>query len=296
MFYSAAQIKNMAAEFGIAPRKDLGQNFLIDQNILAKIMHVADIGEADTVLEIGAGFGVLTGELAKRAKRVIAVEFDRKLAGFLRENYAGNARVDVREGDILSLSIAQGLLRRSAPRNDNSRTASLRVPKKYKIVANLPYSIATAVIKKFFSCAAKPSSMVVLVQEEVARRIVAVPPNMSVLAVSVQFSAFPEIMFHVPHNCFWPVPNVGSSVLRISARRKPFFAGGHERDFFRIVKIGFSAKRKQLKNNLKAGMKISEEALFAAFQKAGIAKNARAQEIPLETWCALTRELEKIVL
>jgi 16S rRNA (adenine1518-N6/adenine1519-N6)-dimethyltransferase len=267
----------------------LGQNFLIDHNILEKIMRVADIEDADTVIEIGAGFGVLTGELAKRAKKVIAVEFDRKLAEFLRDNYKENARVEVIEGDILSLFIdRQGLLRRSAPRNDKVRIADIRVPEQYKIVANLPYSIATAVIKKFFSCTPKPAMMVVLVQEEVARRIVAVPPDMSVLAVSVQFYAFPEIIFHVPQNCFWPVPHVGSSVLRIPLRSTPLC---EERDFFRIVKIGFSAKRKQLKNNLKAGLKISEDALFAAFQHAGIAKNARAQEIPLETWHALTREL-----
>ena len=296
----------------MSPRKDLGQNFLIDRNMLEKILHAADVGRTDTVLEIGAGFGAITGELAKRAKKVVAVEFDRKLAEFLRESYAGNARVEVKEGDILSLSIEhenrEELLCRSASparllianeragRKDNFRTASIRVPEQYIIVANLPYSIATAVIKKFFSLAAKPSRMVVLAQEEVARRIIAVPPAMSVLAVSVQFYALPEIVFHLPQNCFWPVPSVGSSVLRIAIRRKPFCAGGHERDFFRIVKIGFSAKRKQLKNNLKAGLKISEEAIFAAFQKAGIAQNARAQEIPIETWCALSRELGGISL
>ena len=275
MFYNAAQLKQMAGARGIFPRKDRGQNFLIDKNVLENVVRHANIGAKDTVVEVGPGFGALTGELAKLAGRVIAVECDKKLAAFLRKEYAGVKNLELIEGDILKMRVP--------------------VPARYCVVANLPYRIATAVIKKFFSLPVKPARMLIFAQEEVAQRICASPPQMSVLAVSVQFYANSEIAFHVSKNCFWPVPLVGSSVLNIVSRAKPLCGIARARTFFRIVKIGFSAKRKQLKNNLKAGIKISEDAILAAFAKAGIAPNARAQELSLETWLALARELEGVL-
>ena len=292
--------KKLCKLYDIHPARSKGQNFLIKEEIYDKIIEAAELKSDDVVLEVGPGLGFLTAKLAKRAGRVIAVELDDKLAEVLRTGLkAQNIKnVEVVNQNILDLSEAELLEPRSSA--SDRRHGEER---EYKIVANLPYNISSVFLRKFLGEAEiKPELMVLMLQKEVAERIAAKPGKMSLLAVSAQFYAGPEIIEYVPKENFWPQPEVDSAIIRLRVPNSKFparlasrdEAGGQvtsEREFFHLVKIGFSARRKMLKNNLAAGFHVSQKTAEKWLTSAGFGQKIRAQELSVEDWIRLLGEV-----
>jgi 16S rRNA (adenine1518-N6/adenine1519-N6)-dimethyltransferase len=200
--------RTLLKQYNLRPNKSLGQNFLVNPAILTKIADAAKLTPDDTVLEIGAGFGTLTEQLAGQAGRVVAVEIDGKLLPILKNALTGLKNVTVTHGDILTLD--PGHLIKPAT--------------KYKVVANLPYYITSAVIRHLLEAAVPPQRMVITVQREVAERIIAKPGKMSLLAVSVQFYGQPQILFRIRPGSFYPAPDVESAVVQIDVYTTPTIA------------------------------------------------------------------------
>ncbi len=260
---------------GISPKKSLGQNFLHDPNALDKIVALADLTPAATVVEIGPGTGNLTRLLAQQGARVIAVELDDRLIPMLRDEFADQPQVEIVHGDILELDL--GTWVGSAP---------------YTVVANLPYYITSAILRYMLERPHRPARLVLTVQREVAERLAAAPGDMSLLAVSVQFYGQPEIAMRLNPAAFWPRPDVESSVVRIDVYAAPPVEVPSEREFFRMVRAGFGQKRKQLRNALAAGLNIDKPSADTLLTGAGIDPQRRAETLSLPEWAALTRAFE----
>jgi 16S rRNA (adenine1518-N6/adenine1519-N6)-dimethyltransferase len=269
-------------------KRTMGQNFLVDNEVLAKIIAAADISPTDTILEIGPGLGVLTEELAKVAGKVVAVEKDDHLAQALKSKIQ-NPNVKILNQDALEfdpngiLRFAQNDKKILKQVQDDPSTGSGQA--KYKLVANIPYNITSLIIRKFLEAENKPELMVLMVQKEVAERITAKPGDMSLLAVSVQFYADAEIVDIVSASAFFPVPKVDSAIIKIvpTAPRPEI----DEKEFFRIVKFGFAAKRKTLENNLAAGLHISKIEASDIIKKTGLEEKIRAESLSIENWITL---------
>jgi 16S rRNA (adenine1518-N6/adenine1519-N6)-dimethyltransferase len=266
------EIKDICKVYNIVPTKSRGQNFLFDQNIIAKIIKSANLSKKDVVLEIGPGLGVLTEHLVRHVKRVVAVELDKKIIEFLSNKYKENTNLEVIEGDILRVDID-----------------SLGLAGGYKIVANLPYNITSNFIRKFLEADNSPTEMIIMVQYEVAKRMIEKPGKMSILAVAVQFYSEVEILFKVDRNSFWPSPKVDSAVIKIKMKKKPDF--DNPKHFFRIVKMGFSAKRKQLQNNLSGGLHRDREEIKQILQKVGLDEKIRAQDLSIKNWIDVIKKI-----
>ncbi|MEK9129825.1 MAG: 16S rRNA (adenine(1518)-N(6)/adenine(1519)-N(6))-dimethyltransferase RsmA, partial [Patescibacteria group bacterium] len=188
-------IKFLCEKYGLHPQRQMGQNFLIDKNILNKIIQAADLKKDDIILEIGPGLGILTQELAKRVKKIIAVELDKKIAEILKYELKKINNLEIIQNNILKTQDLKCKIQNN----------------KYKIVANIPYNITSAILRKFLSEKPKPYEMILLIQKEVAKRIIAKPKEMSLLSVSVQFYGQPKIISIVSKNSFWPKPKVDSA-------------------------------------------------------------------------------------
>lgn len=238
-------------------------------------MAAADLSSKDIVLEIGPGLGILTRELAKKAKRVIAVEKDQRLIGILEKEFQGFGNIEVIRGDILKT---------------NTGAYGLRAAD-YKIVANLPFYITAPVIRRFLEAEIPPKLMVLLIQKEVAQRICSKPPRMSILAVSAQFYADPRIMGYVPKSAFRPQPDVDGAILKILPRPKT-----HDREsidtqtFFKIVKAGFSQPRKQLANNLAKKLGKERKEVEKWLRQNSIIPKQRAETLSIEDWVRLAKD------
>lgn len=266
-------------------KKSLGQHLLIDTSHLARIADAADLETTDTVLEIGPGLGALTHQLAERAGRVVAVELDQRLIPILREQFAGQPHVSFVHGDILELSPAE--LIRTQPFGQGVPNAAVAP---YKVVANLPYYITSAVLRHILESAdTRPKLAVLLVQREVAQRMMAQPGDMSLLAVSVQFYACPRSLHRVPAGAFMPRPKVDSCIVRLDLRPQSAVPDVDPAHFFRIVRAGFGQRRKQLRNSLSAGLSSSKEDTVHWLQSAGIEPSRRAETLSLQEWGMLTR-------
>lgn len=271
---SPKTIKEILSRFGARPNKILGQNFLIDKNVLKKIITASDLKPSDTVLEVGPGIGTLTQELSKHAKQVIAVEKDKAMVSSLKETLKDFKNIEIINTDILRYKLQI---------------------KNYKVVANIPYYLTSPLIRKFLEEKNPPSEMVLMVQKEVAQRICAKPPKMSLLAVSVQFYAEPKIIFYVSKNCFLPAPKVDSAIIKIIPKN---VGSPTPRElFFKIVKAGFSHPRKQLVNNLavlktKNAVKLDKETISAWLEKNKINPNQRAETLSVSDWQNLTNSYE----
>jgi 16S rRNA (adenine1518-N6/adenine1519-N6)-dimethyltransferase len=269
----------------------LGQNFLKDMEVVKKIIASANLSTDDFVIDIGPGEGVLTAALAERAGKVLAIELDDKLIAPLKKRFSADKNIEIIHGDILKINLS-GLIK-----NQKLQT------KNYKVIANIPYYITSKIIRQFLEAEIPPKEMILMVQKEVAERIVALPREipavgrdakrilrgrpgqMSILAVSVQYYADAEILFAVGKESFSPVPEVDSAVIRIShivERGSPDTEEATQ--FFRTVKAGFSAKRKTLANNLSNGLHMDKSTAEAAIKKIGLKPNVRAQEISIEHW------------
>lgn len=283
-----AQIKYLSRQYGIKPSKLKGQNFLIDQSVLQKIIKAAELKKTDYILEIGPGFGVLTKELIKIAQNVLSVELDKSLVYFLKHQFKGIGNLQILPADILAIK--------------NSEISQKLGSQNYKLVANLPYSITKAVLRKFLSFEPKPRQMIVLVQKEVAQKILAKPGQMNILALSVLFYGQPKLIDYVTKSSFYPQPKVDSAILKIKiydqtipeeikkVLNKKTIANFQEKKFWQLVKIGFSSPRKQLHNNLAAGFKLDNVEIKRIFKKIGLRENIRPQELSLKNWAYLYQQ------
>jgi 16S rRNA (adenine1518-N6/adenine1519-N6)-dimethyltransferase len=269
----------------VKAKKSLGQNFLHDRVYLDKIVEAADLAADDLVLEIGPGEGVLTRELAARAAGVVAVELDDRLITPLRAMFATQLqRVQIVHGDILELDPPALIEELAAGFSAGRLAGGLH----YKVVANLPYYITSAVLRHLLEARRTPARAVVLVQLEVAERICAVPGDMSLLAVSIQYYAHPQLVQRVPAGAFRPVPKVDSAILRLDVYPQPLVDIPAEQ-FFAVVRAGFGQKRKQLLNSLTAGLSRPKAEVIAALTSAGIDPMRRAETLALDEWAALCR-------
>lgn len=296
--YSPTFIKSLLAEFKIRPKKSLGQHFVINKNVIDKIIQAADLKSGDIVLEIGPGIGTLTLELAKKAKKVIAAEKDKAMCKILQDLLLEEnlQNVIILQGDILNFQFPSFHPTDGQPQGDNFQSISdFRTPKIYKIAANIPYYITQLIIRKFLESRNPPEQMVLLVQKEVAQRICAKPrpfsekggARMNLLALSVQFYAKPEIISYVSKNNFWPRPKVDSAILKIS-RISTDLARISQTNFFKIARAGFSSPRKKLISNLSKKINISKDELLKIFEKFGIRPEARAENLSLGQWKKLS--------
>ncbi|HCC59648.1 MAG: hypothetical protein A2402_03145 [Candidatus Staskawiczbacteria bacterium RIFOXYC1_FULL_37_43] len=270
---SPTTIKEILSKYSARPSKGLGQNFLIDKNVLKKIIGAADLNKNDVVLEVGPGIGTLTQELAKNAKKVIAVEKDKIMIKILGETLKDYKNIEIINGDILRiLNFKFSILNQNLISQFSN----------YKVVSNIPYYLTSPLIRKFLESDNKPSEIILMVQKEVAQRICSKPPDMSLLAVSVQFYADVKIISYVSKNCFWPSPKVDSAIIKIIPRENK-----NKIDpvlFFKIVKAGFSHPRKQLAGNLSKILKIDKKQVDAILIKNNIDPKQRAETLSIEDW------------
>lgn len=262
-------------EAGLSARKALGQHFLTSLRILRRIAEAADLSPRDTVIEVGAGLGGLTAELATRARRVVAIELDEALAHYLRRRFAGTSVVVV-QGDALAVCPAELLSHAGASGP-------------YVVVGNLPYNIAQPLLRHFLEAQPPAQRLVVMVQAEVAESIVAGPGEMSLLGVSVQLYGEPRLLFRVPPSAFYPPPKVRSAVVRIDVAPRPRAQMHDTEAFFRVVRAGFGTRRKQLRNALAHGLRIDPATAADLLAAADIDPTLRPQALSLEGWAALAR-------
>jgi len=275
-----ARTREICKMFEIKPARSKGQNFLINEKIYDDIIKAANINKQDIVLEVGPGLGFLTAKLSKVAGRVIAVELDDQLANYLQMAVDAQdlENVEIINQDILKLNLAN----------------YIPSGKTFKVVANLPYNITSIFLRSYLSASYKPESMTLMLQKEVAERIVATPPDMSLLAVSVQCYCEPEIIREVKAGNFWPEPEIDSCVIKFNI--KPKLVSEDDKIFFRLVRSGFSSKRKMLKNNLAAGLKMKSSELEKEIIKLGLDPKIRAEQLSLENWRKLVAAFSSFVV
>ena len=262
------------------PLKALGQNFLVDGNIIEKIISSADVHPEDCVLEIGPGRGALTEILAQRAGRLILIEFDHALAAGLKRRYAGDPRVTVIDGDVLAVDLAEILSEADS----------------WKVVANLPYNISTAVLFRLQEIRSKLSRMILMLQKEVGDRLVA-PPNckdygVTTVLLGLWFDMRREFLVHP--GCFHPSPKVDSAVLRFVPLAAPRVAVGNEEVFRRVVKGSFGMRRKTLINCLKATELVPNDELQQVLDDCGIDGKRRGETLTLDEFAALSRRFSVV--
>jgi len=273
-------VHQLLREYGLRPRKRLGQHFLVSEAHLKGIVAAASLTRDDVVLEIGAGLGTLTRQLAAEAGQVVAVELDDGMIPVLEDMFAATPNVTIVHGDILQLSPVAVLPRIT------------QTPPEYKVVANLPYYITSAVLRHLLEAEQPPQLMVLTMQQEVAERICAGPPAMSLLAVSVQFYAEPELVQRIPAGAFSPRPAVDSAVLRLRLRPQPAVDVENVARFFRVVRAGFGQRRKQLRNALAHGLGLRANDMAAALEQAGVDPRRRAETLTLSQCGQVYGQLE----
>ncbi len=289
-YLAPARVRAALRSLKLHPTRDMGQNFLVDAAALASIVEAAELSASDLVIEVGPGLGVLTWELLQRAGRVVAVELDPRLAERLRSEFAAESRLHLLEGDILTWPPA------------NILAAADQTGRPYKLVANLPYAITAPVLRHFLESGAPPQIMVVLVQWEVAERILARGshadrPRYSVLAHAIQFYAAADMVGRIPAESFWPAPAVDTAILRLQHRADPPVQVDDVDALFRIIKAGFLQSRKKLGNALPTGLaamgeRVSRETAQAALARAGVDAGRRAETLSIAEWARVYWEIK----
>lgn len=270
------ELRNLLYAHNMRPNKSFGQNFLVDRAILRQIVDAARLEPGDQVLEVGAGTGVLTRELAKQAHRVVAVEIERDMIALLHKTTGHYQNVELITRSLLDL--------------DPSEVFG---QERYKLVANLPYYITAPTFRHFLESENPPCLLVVMVQYEVAQRIVAGPGDLSLLGVSIQFYGRPEIVATVPARAFYPAPKVDSAILRVEVNDRPPLTRKERDSFFRVVQAGFAEKRKQLHNALTHHLHRKNEEIRACLAAAGIDPSRRAETLSIEEWLRLWEVLQQ---
>lgn len=262
----------------VKAKKSLGQNFLKDETVIERILAVAEIAPEDRVFEIGPGTGILTEALAGRVKQVVALELDHQLVMRLTEHFKKSEGVSILEGNILDVNLSEML------------GAAEFEAGEYKVVANIPYYITAPIIRTLLSLSARPASLTLMVQKEVAERLTAKPGDMSLLSLMAQYYSDTTLAFTVPKTAFDPVPKVDSAVVHLVPRRS--FDPEIDRQFFRLARAGFAARRKTLSNNLSSSLKLEKEKVEAALKECNLRSDIRAQALSVPDWERLGLKLE----
>lgn len=273
--------KALLDSYRILPKKSLGQNFMHDPNALEKIVASAEPSPNDIVVEVGAGAGALTHILARAARQVFSIEVDERLRPLLEERFDDHANVYLVFDDILKTNVT-----------------ALVGASDYIVVANAPYYISSAILWRFLESARPPRRMILTMQYEVAERVIGAPGAMNLLSIATQFYGAPRIVGKFGPAVFWPRPNIDSAIVRIDTHEAPPVNVPSRELFFRVVKAGFSMKRKQLKNSLSGGLQIRSAISRDLLRAAEIDSQRRAETLSLPEWARLTRTVadEKIAL
>ena len=276
---SKESIQALCRQIGFYPRRSSGQNFLFDQEIIQKILDESRLSKEDEILEIGPGFGFLTERIVAQVKKLVAVELDRRLAGFLKNKFSASKNTEVIQADIFKISLKDYF-------ND----------KDYKLIANPPYNITSLVLRNFLTQPPRPKEMLLLVQKEVAERICALPGEMSLLSLVCQYYSSPEIIKVIGRENFWPEPGVDTCLISFKKIGARINTVEEERAFIKLIKVGFSAKRKKLTNNLKNGLGISAEISEKILKKQNLNPQIRPQDVSLENWLVLSKHFFDILI
>lgn len=281
---SPAKVTEILKRHQFRTNKKFGQNFLVDANIIDKIVMAADISDDDLVVEIGPGIGVLTAALAKKARQVIAVEIDNKLIPILKETLAAYDNIEIVLADAMEVNFDRLIYNKT---NEGLGSS-------YKLVANLPYYITTPLIMHLLNNKFNIDSMVIMVQKEVSLRMVANPNNKDygALTVAVQYYTEPQILFKVPRTVFYPQPEVDSAVVRLKRRKTPAVKVADEKLFFQIVRAAFGQRRKTLLNALTGSkIELTKEEWLAILNKANIDPKRRGETLTLEEFALIANNL-----
>ena len=276
---NAGELRSLLSRHGFTFSKGLGQNFIINPSVCPRMAELGGADENTGVIEIGPGVGVLTAELAKRAKKVVCIELDERLFPILGETLADFDNIELIHGDIMKTDIASVI---------SEHLAGMEAA----VCANLPYYITSPVIMRLLEEELPVKSLTVMVQKEAARRICAAPGTRDVGAVSiaVRYYSEPKILFEVSRGSFMPPPNVDSTVIRLDIREKPA-VDCDRRSFFRVVRACFSLRRKTVLNCLSSGLSISKADAAALLESAGVEPNARAEQLSMEQFAGIARSL-----
>ena len=271
------ETKTLLKEYHFRPKKKLGQHFLIDYSAIERILKASDLKKEDTVVEIGSGLGLLTKELAKRTKKVIGFETDRELCFIAGEVLSKFPNVEIKKEDILQVS------------PDYFKSLGT-----FKVIGNLPYYITTPIIFSLFGWSKNLALAVLTVQKEVAERIISPPgrKEYGILSIGVQFHSEVEKISDFKKECFFPTPEVVSSLIRMKMRKKPPVLVKDEKEFFDLVKISFSQRRKQLVNVLTKGLKLKKEIVSHKLSSLGIDPKRRAETLSLNDFAKLSELLQ----
>lgn len=276
--YDTKTLANFCRTYGLRPSKNYGQNYLIEPDILETIIDSAALESSDTVVEVGPGFGVLTEALAPLVKRLVSFEIEKKLTLYWEK----------RQREFPSLEVVWGNVLRQAP--------FFSAFSSYKVVANIPYQITSPLLRFFLEEVPPPATLTLLVQKEVGARICALPGDLSVLGLMVQYRALPTYIVTVPRSAFWPSPAVDSAVIHLSTKPKEdLLPAAEEAQLFRLIKNGFSNRRKLLIKNLVPFVgKEHKKDIAQVFEEMGLAPTVRAQELSLDYWKILNKKLGSI--
>ena len=263
-------------KYGLRANKKLGQNFLINEEIINQIIEKADVNKNDTIIEIGPGLGSLTAKLLENANKVIAIELDSNMSNILKERFCLYDNFELIENDVLKVNLNE-------------------IIEKYesvKVVANLPYYITTPIIMKLLEERLKLKSITVMVQKEVGERFCAVPNSKEygAITISINYYTKPEIIIDVPKENFEPMPEVDSCVIKLDVRNVPPVELKNEKDFFNFIKAGFSQRRKTINNSL-ASMGISKEKIKNVLEKLGIDSKLRAENLTMEQFADISNNM-----
>lgn len=258
---------------GIRPSRALGQNFLVEPNVVERIAAAAELRPGESVIEIGPGLGILTRELLRSGERVIAIELDRDLAAHLRTDLGRWPDLTLIESDALRVDI----------------DSLINPAETYSVTANLPYASAAAIIRFFLEQPHQPRRMTVMVQREVGERLAAAPPAMSILGVATQLHAETAIAFHVPPGAFVPSPKVESSVVTLDVRPEPLLEPSLRPRFFELLNAGFRHKRKTIVNSIADETRLPKAVVAERLAAIDVEPLRRAQTLSVDEWISLTR-------
>ncbi|WIV12305.1 16S rRNA (adenine(1518)-N(6)/adenine(1519)-N(6))-dimethyltransferase RsmA [Proteiniborus sp. MB09-C3] len=282
--YSPAVVKKIIEKHGFRFSKSLGQNFLIDGNIIDRIIEGANIKESDGIIEVGPGIGTLTQKLCESAGKVVAIELDNNLLQILEETLGSYDNVEVIHGDVLKVDLNQLIKEKLEDRT-------------VKVVANLPYYITTPIIMKLLEENLNIDKIVVMVQKEVAHRMKAVPGNKDygALSIAVQYYSKPEIIVDVPKNVFMPRPNVDSAVIMLDVYNEPVIKVKDEKLFFNVVKAAFGKRRKTLLNALTSGIGLKKEEIEIILEKCSIDPVRRGETLDSTEFAGIADEIYMMI-
>lgn len=280
------EIKQFFQQYQRKPIKYWGQNFLIDRKFIQKIIKAAQINKKSVILEIGPGLGSLTLELAKKAKQVIAIEKDSLIYSYLQEK--------IKNLHLNNIILLQQDIRKTNLKIINGQlflNNQIKLTANYKIVANLPFYLTAPVIRKFLESPQPPHEMILVVQKEVAQRICSQPPQLNLLALSVQFYAHVQIISSIPPQAFWPKPKVSSAIIKIKPKTTiKKISPQLTQQFFTLIKAGFSHPRKQLLNNLSNKLKLNKEKTKFWLLQHHLLPSQRAESLSLKKWLILAKD------